>query len=154
MYSNTEIWIIAILAALVGGAIGYFLHRYLHPAAPRRSGGVDHELHALQEQHKNYRYEVNSHFNRTAELLTEMADSYREVHNHLARGAIDLCDPGAVKLLKMLSEQAPVLEEQQSVSIEPPRDYALRSPYHKGVLDEDFGLEKRRPASVEPPPYL
>src|SRR5690606_39892047 len=83
VYSNTEIWIIAILAALVGGAIGYFLHRYLHPAAPRRSGGVDHELHALQEQHKNYRYEVNSHFNRTAELLTERSEEHRLNSSHV-----------------------------------------------------------------------
>lgn len=153
MYSSTEVWIIAILAVSIGGALGFFLNRYLKPAPPRNRD-FEEQLHALQEQHRNFRYDVNAHFNRTAELLGQMADSYREVHNHLARGAIELCDPGAVKLLKMLPEQAPVLEEQQSISLEPPRDYALRSPYDKGVLAEDFGLEKRRVATPEPPPYL
>lgn len=153
MYSNTEVWVFAILAIAVGGALGYFLPRYLHPA-PRRNREFEQQLHALQEQHKNYRYDVNAHFNRTAELLSQMANSYREVHNHLARGAIDLCDPGAVKLLKLLPEQAPVLEEQQPVAVEPPRDYALRTPYDKGVLDEDFGLEKNRSMPIEPPRYL
>ena len=152
MFNNTEVWIIGILAIGVGGALGYFLPRYLHPA-PRRSREFETQLHTLQEQHKNYRYDVNAHFNRTAELLSQLANSYREVHNHLARGAIDLCDPGAVKLLKMLPEQNPVLEEQQSLAVEPPRDYALRSPYEKGVLDEAFGLEKARSKIPEPPRY-
>lgn len=153
MYSSSEVGIIALAALVGGGALGYFLNRYAHPVA-RRSQESEQQLHALQEQHKNYRYDVNAHFNRTAELLSQLANSYREVHNHLARGAIDLCDPGAVKLLKMLPEQAPVLEEQQPTAVEPPRDYALRSPYDKGVLDEDFGLDKSRNVPPEPPRYL
>lgn len=153
MYSSAEVWVIAILAVAAGMALGYFLNRYMHPVV-RRSHEFEQQLHSLQEQHKNYRYDVNAHFNRTAELLSQLANSYREVHNHLARGAIDLCDPGAVKLLKMLPEQAPVLEEEQPIAVEPPRDYALRSPYDKGVLDEDFGLDKARKAMPEPPRYL
>lgn len=152
MFNSTEVWIIGILAVVGGGALGYFLPRYLHPA-PRRNREFETQLHALQEQHKNYRYDVNAHFNRTAELLSQLANSYREVHNHLARGAIDLCDPGAVKLLKLLPEQTAVLEEQQPIAVEPPRDYALRSPYEKGVLDEGFGLEKARSKVPEPPRY-
>ncbi|MDB6061817.1 MAG: hypothetical protein JWM78_1920 [Verrucomicrobiaceae bacterium] len=154
MYSSTEVWIIAIVAVIVGSAVGFFINRYLNPL-PRRGREFEEQLHALQEQHKNYRYDVNAHFNNTAELLGHLANSYREVHNHLARGAIDLCDPGAVKLLKLLPEQAPVLEEQLAAAIEPPRDYALRSPYDKGVLDEDFGLDKARGGAItEPPRYL
>jgi hypothetical protein len=30
----------------------------------------------------------------------------------------------------------------------------MRSPYEKGVLDEDFGLEKARSSIPEPPRYL
>ena len=86
MYSTAEVWGIALLAIAVGAAIGYLLQRQLH-AAPRRNREVEQQLHALQDQHKNYRYDVNAHFNRTAELLGQLAESYREVHNHLARGA-------------------------------------------------------------------
>lgn len=152
MFNSTEVWIIGILAVIAGGALGYFLPRLLH-AAPRRNREVETQLHALQEQHKNYRYDINTHFNRSAELLSQLANSYRDVHNHLARGAIDLCDPGAVKQLKILPEQTSVLEDQQSLAMEPPRDYALRSPYDTGVLDEGFGLEKSRNKTPEPPRY-
>lgn len=154
MYSTTEVWVIAILGVATGVALGYFLYRHLHPV-PRRNRELEQQLHALQEQHKSYRYDVNAHFNRTAELLGNLANTYREAHNHLARGAIDLCDPGAVKLLKLLPEQNAVLEEEHSAAIEPPRDYALKSPYEKGVLDEGFGLEKARAHQIpEPPRYL
>lgn len=153
MYSTIEVWIFTLLGTGVGAAIGYFLHQRLH-ASPQRNRELEQQLHALQEQHKHYRYDINAHFNRTADLLHHLATSYREVHNHLARGAADLCDPGAVKLLKMLPEQTPVLEEQPASVIEPPRDYALESPYGKGVLDEDFGFEKKRTQIVpEPPRY-
>lgn len=153
MYSTVQVWIFTLLGTGVGAAIGYFLNQYLHPT-PRRNRELEEQLHGLQEQHKHYRYDVNAHFNKTADLLSHLAASYREVHNHLARGAIDLCDPAAVKFLKMLPEQTPVLEEQQHSVIEPPRDYALKSPYGKGVLDEDFGLEKKHSTTIiEPPRY-
>lgn len=154
MYSAIEVWIFTLLGAGVGAAIGYFLNHYLHPT-PRRNRELEEQLHALQEEHKHYRYDINAHFNKTSELLSHLAASYRDVHNHLARGALDLCDPGAVKLLKMLPEQTPVLEEQPTAAVAPPRDYALESPYGKGVLDEDFGLEKKHARAIipEPPRY-
>jgi uncharacterized protein len=154
VYSTTEVWIIALVAAAVGAALGYFIYQYLHPV-PRRNRELEQQLHALQEQHKHYRYDVNAHFNKTADLLGMLANSYREVHNHLARGSLELCDPGAVKLLRPLPEQTPVLEEQQPAVIEPPRDYALKSsPFEKGVLDEDFGLEKSSRQIAEPPRFI
>lgn len=153
MYSTIQVWIFTLFGTGIGAAIGYFLYQRLHPT-PQRNRELEQQLHTLQEEHRHYRYDVNAHFNKTADLLSHLAASYRDVHNHLAHGAIDLCDPGAVKLLKMLPEQAPVLEEQPSSAIEPPRDYALKSPYGKGVLDEDFGIEKKRAHILpEPPRY-
>ncbi len=153
VYSTIELWIFTLLGTGVGAAIGYFLNQRLHPT-PRRNRDLEEQLHALQEQHKHYRYDVNAHFDKTADLLGHLAATYREVHNHLARGALDLCDVNAVQRLKMLPETTPVLEDQQPTAMEPPRDYALRSPYEKGVLDEDFGLEKKRTHTIpEPPRY-
>lgn len=153
MYSITEVLIIAVTALAVGAALGYFVYQYLHPV-PRRNRELEQQLHALQEQSKHHRYDVNAHFNRTTELLGQLANSYREVHNHLARGSVELCDPGSVKILRPLPEQDAVLEEQAPSFIEPPRDYALKSsPYEKGVLDEDFGLEKN-PRQLSEPPRL
>lgn len=151
MHTTTEVWIIAVVALAAGAALGYFLYQYLHPV-PRRNRELEQQLHALQEQYKHHRYDVNAHFNQTTELLGQLANSYREVHNHLARGSVELCDPGSVRVLRPLPEQSQVLEEQPPVIIEPPRDYALKSgPYEKGVLDEDFGLEKSQRPLSEPP---
>ena len=153
MYSTIEIWIFTLLGAGIGAVAGYFLHQRLHPA-PRRNRELEAQLEELQEQHKHYRYDVNTHFNTTADLLSNLAASYREVHNHLTRGALDLCDPGSVRTLKMLPEATPVLEEQHSTALEPPRDYALKEPNEKGMLAEDYGFEKKRsPTFPEPPRY-
>lgn len=153
MYSTAQVWLFFLLGTGVGVAIGYFLNRYLHPA-PRRNRELEEQLHALQEQQKHYRYDVNSHFDKTADLLSHLAVSYREVHNHLARGALNLCDSGAVRTLRILPESSPLLEDQQPAFVEQPRDYALKSPHEKGMLAEDFGLEKKREHALpEPPRY-
>lgn len=151
MYSTTVVWIFTLLGTGIGAVIGYFAYQHLHPT-PRRNRELEEQLQALQEEHKHYRYDINTHFNKTADLLTHLAVSYREVHNHLARGTIDLCDPGAVRTLKILPESSAVLEEQQPTIIEPPRDYALRSPNEKGMLAEDFGLEKKISHTTHEPP--
>lgn len=155
MYSTAEVWIIAIVALAAGAGLGYYLLPRVLKREPFRND-LQQQLHDLQEQQKNYRYDVHAHFNKTAELLGHLANTYRDVHNHLAAGAQSLCDAGAVRLLKPLPDNNSVLEEELPAVIEPPRDYALKaSPYEKGVLDEDFGLEKaRREQVVEPPRYL
>jgi uncharacterized membrane-anchored protein YhcB (DUF1043 family) len=135
----------------IGVVIGYFLYQRLHPA-PRRNRELEEQLHEMQEAHKHYRYDINAHFDKTADLLSHLAVSYRDVHNHLARGALDLCDAGAVRTLKLLPEATPVLEEHQSGMMEPPRDYALRSPNEKGMLAEDFGFEKNHANTIHEPP--
>jgi uncharacterized membrane-anchored protein YhcB (DUF1043 family) len=153
VYSTAQVWLFALLGTGIGVAIGYFLNHKLHPA-PRRNRELEEQLHALQEQHKHYRYDINAHFNKTADLLTHLAASYRDVHNHLARGAQELCDTHAVRTLKMLPEATPVLEDHQPASVEPPRDYALKSPFQKGMLSEEFGLDKKREHTLpEPPRY-
>lgn len=151
MYSTVQVWLFVLLGTVIGVAIGYFLQLRLHPST-RRHEELEKQLLALQEEHKHYRYDVNAHFNKTADLLSHLAGSYREVHNHLARGALNLCDTGAVRTLKMLPESTPVLEDEHPAVIEPPRDYALKSPYEKSILAEDFGLEKKREHLLQEPP--
>ncbi len=151
MFSSTQLWLFTLLGTGIGIAIGYLLNQRLHPA-PRRNRELEEQLHALQEQYKHYRYDINAHFDKTADLLSHLAASYREVHNHLARGAIDLCDNGSVRTLKLLPESTPVLEDHYSSTLEAPLDYALKTPHQKGVLAEDFGLDKKPPFAISEPP--
>lgn len=154
MYSTFELWLIGLVGVAVGGALGYWLPRYLQTG--KKSGGRDAEaeLIALRERHEAYRHEVAAHFNKTAELLDQLMGNYRDVHNHLAQGAETLCENEPVKLLKRLPDDR-VLERQVSALMEAPRDYAPKVPQGgKSVLAEDFGIEKIQRAAVpEPPRY-
>ena len=153
MHSSFELGLIAVVALAAGGLIGYFLPRYLKLAALPQNA-LEEELNALKTQHETYRHDVANHFGKTAELLEQLINNYREVHNHLAYGAEELCQNETVKLLKPLPESR-VLEQQIQTLMEAPRDYAPKAVVGgKSVLDEDFGIEKiHRATTPEPPRY-
>ncbi len=153
MYSIQAVWLIALIAVIVGAAGGYFFSR-----SQRRDGGnnkqSEQELRRVQLEQQVYRQRVTEHFSQTAELLSQLASNYRDVHNHLAVGARELCDASASARLQPIGERGETLEAVPTGIIEPPRDYALREDDSAGTLDEAFGLEKPNRAPLpEPPRY-
>ena len=102
------------------------------------------------------------HFTDTGKLLGKLAESYRDVHNHLASGATKLSGGHLVTDLQPLPdasleklEASPAPEELQQ-----PLDYAPKSsPHETGMLNEEFGLDKKAPetdpeSEPEPEPEL
>lgn len=150
MYSTQAVWLIALFAVLIGAAGGYLLSRTLRRDS--RSGQTEEALRRLQEEQKAYRHRVTQHFGQTAELLSQLAGNYRDVHNHLAHGARELCDAEASARLRPIDERAGSIDAPASGAIEPPRDYALRNDDSGGTLDEDFGLEKPHRTPLPEPP--
>lgn len=150
MYSTQIVWLIALFAALAGAAGGYILSRTLRRES--RSGQTEEALRKLQEEQKAYRHRVTQHFGQTAELLSQLAGNYRDVHNHLAQGARELCDAEASARLRPIDERVGAIEAPATGVIEPPRDYALRNENKGGTLDEDFGLEKANRTPLPEPP--
>lgn len=153
VYSTQAVWLIAIIAIIVGAAGGYFFSR-----SQRRDGGggkqSEQELRRVQLEQQIYRQRVTEHFSQTAELLSQLASNYRDVHNHLAQGARELCDADAANRLQPIGERGEILEAKSTAIIEPPRDYALREDEGTGTLDETFGLDKPSRAPLpEPPRY-
>ena len=71
------------------------------------------ELLDCQEERGQYRTQVTQHFVQTAELLQHLALQYRAVYDHMAAGAVALCD-GQVTTLT-----AETLRERL---VEPPRE--------------------------------
>jgi len=153
VHSSFELWLVGFVALAAGVATGYLLPRYLKLAALPKNA-LEEELDALKTKHETYRHDVANHFGKTAELLEQLIGNYREVHNHLAYGAEELCQNEAVKLLKPLPESR-TLEQQIPKLMEAPRDYAPKTILGgKSVLDEDFGIEKiHRATTPEPPRY-
>ena len=90
-------------------------------------------------------------------VTNNLTNAYREVHEHLVRGAQTLCadskrhgasNPAHAFLSleaprDQYSRQNPALLNDASflASVEPPRDYATKNPDDKGTLDEDFGFK-------------
>jgi len=73
-----------------------------------------------------------------------MAQSYRQIHEHLATSAIRLASPEVGRqLLKAGGSDLSLVDEEgnpliSAEDIQPPRDYAPKVP--GGILSEDYGL--------------
>jgi uncharacterized protein len=76
------------LALVAGVGVGYLLFMAVER---RKTGGkTAAEIHAeLQE----YREQVQEHFTKTSDLFQNLTVQYRELYDHLANGAQDLCEP-------------------------------------------------------------
>ena len=146
------IWLISIGAFALGTIIGLLIAGRLD-VSPSKVKHLEEQVRKLKDSHSQYRDSVSDHFTMTAELVQHMTESYRDVYQHLATGAQDLCSgEAASKLLPAESdavfETVNIAEEASSLA--PPRDYAAKqSPDQKGALSEDFGLDESVPVNDE-----
>lgn len=140
--------IIACLTFVAGILVGAGILQ-LAGKPQRKSRELEKNIQEKQSEIAQYRDEVQQHFSQTSQLLGELANNYREIHNHLANGAENLCEKEPNQpIIKPLPElfvqeggddAKPALPD----SVEPPLDYAPKtSSDEKGALSEDFGLEK------------
>ncbi len=163
---DNSIWIISILTLVTGGVIGYFAGRSGTSATKQRDLSL--QLEDSQRQLDAYKQQVNQHFERTAELVNDMTESYKAVHQHLATGSEALCDADTSKLeaapakpaIASQPEKEPA-PEQAAPATEPaaaepkaeaapeaenipapPLDYAPKTPDQEGTLSENFGVKK------------
>lgn len=149
---------LAILIAAAAGALvvgllaGLLMGRRSSPAS-QKYREVERKLDQVMQDKKAYEDEVVEHFGDTARLLNNLTESYRDVHNHLATGAASLCQGnGPVSLERLESQRDPTEIPAHLADIQPPLDYAPKtSPDEKGMLNEEFGLERKpSPAPVAP----
>lgn len=138
-----------LLFLLIGGTLGAAATYYLHPAL-RKTRRARRSIDELQRDLQQQQAAAAEHFAETAELLNRMTGSYRELHNHLAKGAQKLCGDNATRHLLARNpvreldyvEQEVDTEALASVELRPPLDYAPKDPEAPGQLSEGYGLEK------------
>jgi uncharacterized protein len=139
------IWLTAIGCLTVGVIIGVVFSSRLNSSASRVQE-LQSQIRDLKDNHHTYRDNVSDHFSMTADLVQHMTESYREVYQHLATGAQDLCsNEVASKLLPAGSDAAFDSSEEFEAtgSLNPPKDYAAKQdPKQKGALSEKFGINK------------
>jgi uncharacterized membrane-anchored protein YhcB (DUF1043 family) len=145
------VWLVGIGALALGMVIGVLIAGRLN-ASPSRIRQLENEIRQLKDNHSEYRNSVSDHFSMTAELVQHMTESYRDVYQHLASGAQDLCSSDVAN--KLLPTESDAVFEPQNTEeagpLAPPRDYAAKqSPDQKGALSEDFGIEKTKPVNDE-----
>ncbi|MEX0963606.1 MAG: DUF1043 family protein [Pseudohongiellaceae bacterium] len=148
------IWLTAIACLAVGVVIGVVFSSRLNSSASRVQE-LENQIREIKDSHHSYRDNVSDHFSMTADLVQHMTESYREVYQHLASGAQDLCsDEVASKLLPAGSDAVfESSEETESAgSLNPPKDYAAKqNPGQKGALSEEFGINKSISHNEEEP---
>jgi hypothetical protein len=139
---------------MVGAGLGVLIGRRLSVDG-RKQRELERSVDKLLQQQKDYQHEVVAHFTDTSKLLNNLAESYRDVHNHLARGASNLCADEAGAILRPIPDASlshvTAATEPAPDAVKPPLDYAPKgSPYATGVLNEEFGLDDApRPAAPE-----
>ena len=118
---DNSIWIISILTLVTGGVIGYFAGRSGTNATKQRDLSL--QLEDSQRQLDAYKQQVNQHFERTAELVNDMTESYKAVHTHLASGSEVLCDADTSKL-EAAEPVKPSITDQSNKASEPTAEKA------------------------------
>lgn len=127
MEFENSVWQIAIIALAAGAMIGALAYKLLAPAV-EETDKIKSELDQAKEELSHYKAGVTQHFDKTAELVNDLAQNYVKVYQHLAEGAQTL---GASKSFKDLMEQhqgkAPIAIDDQSNVTE--------------IMDEDLAVE-------------
>jgi len=135
---------IALVSLAIGLVIGSIAGRILS-GATRQRRTLTEELRQKDDELKTYQHQVTEHFITTSELVNNLTQSYKDVHQHLAASAMTLTNPEiSNKLLEAGSGNlglSHVMEDSSVVSPQPPKDY---TPDVSGVLDESYGLEKNK----------
>ncbi len=140
MEISNLIWSVGGIAFFTGTIAGIVLYYFL---AGGRSGNHSRgRIAELEAELKDYQNKVTDHFSTSAHLINRMTESYRDVHEHLATSANELCTDEATRHRlndALLSSQA--LNRQQSAALaEQPKDYAPKTMADKGTLSENFGM--------------
>lgn len=98
-----SVWQIGLIALAAGILIGVLAYR-VYSAATSKTDQVRAELDETRDELEQYKASVQSHFDKTSELVNELTQNYARVYRHLADGAHTLGDS---KTLTNLLEQQP-----------------------------------------------
>lgn len=82
--------IFLFIGLAIGAAVAYLLMRS-DSKLQQRNDELKKQLEEAGQGLATYKQEVANHFMKTADLVNNMTDSYRSVHEHLAQGANALC---------------------------------------------------------------
>jgi uncharacterized membrane-anchored protein YhcB (DUF1043 family) len=155
VYTLELVVIISLAALLFGLGLGVLLGRLKFGQGG--SNQLANRLQQAEAELENYQHQVAKHFVDTSQRISDLTQSYRDLHQHLAEGAARLASPDISRKLLEAAEAKSVVADvidQLSVSLEPPKDWAPKTPGQKGGLSDDFDDDdKKTPPVFIPPNY-
>lgn len=149
---------ITFIAFFVGVALGG-LGCFFIMTRSKIQENIEQQLRELQEEFTAYRENVNTHFNKTAQMVNTLTENYISVQRHLEDAADSFAEPPKSFQLqdalpgkktefvsleakeKEPAQEEPDAEFNEDDTTKPPRDYAPKGDKKdKGTLSEEFGL--------------
>lgn len=103
--------LIVVAAVIVGAGLGISLMVMM-----QRSQNGGKSLSTLRQEKENYQHEVDAHFEKTAHLFKDMTENYRQLYEHMASGAQNLCKAEAVIQPLDLPSPGPVPGQLENAS--------------------------------------
>lgn len=140
MHSTSVLVLVAILGLALGALLAFL--------AIRGRGGVDRSqelelrLREANSKLEDFQLQVNEHFDQTSQLVHNLTESYREVHEYLANSAVRLSNQDIGRQMLEAGSGKLSDNDENLKSVAPPRDWAPKEPGAKGTLAEDFGLDR------------
>ena len=132
---------IGFICSIVGMLLGVGLYRN-NAMSEKQAEQLKQQLSDAKAKNDAYQQHVADHFSETALMLNDLTEKYKDIHQHLALGADQLCrDEEGHSLLidSPLSDDT----HQTDRPIQQPLDYAPKTDTaNSGTLSEDYGLEK------------
>ncbi|MFQ3322738.1 MAG: uncharacterized membrane-anchored protein YhcB (DUF1043 family) [Pseudomonadales bacterium] len=140
-----ELLLSSTLSLAVGIVIGIIGTRLLS-ANGKKTAKMEKHLTDTENKMNAYKQEVSQHFEKTAKLIDELNESYRNVHNHLADAAHSLSDAPynstSIKTIPAKEQIEGITKQKITTDTVAPLDYAPKtSPLEPGMLDESFGIK-------------
>lgn len=147
---------IGFICSIVGMLLGVGLYRN-NAMSEKQAEQLKQQLSDAKAKNDAYQQHVADHFSQTALMLNDLTEKYKDIHQHLALGADQLCrDEEGHSLLI----DSPLSDDinQTNRPVQQPLDYAPKTnTANSGTLSEDYGLEKvnlnQTPAKANDPPY-
>ena len=141
MEISNLLWTMGGVAFLTGLVMGALMYHFM--AGGRSGGNLRARVIELEAELKDYQNKVSDHFSTSAHLVNRLTESYRDIHEHLATSASELCTDELTRHRlndSLLSTQA---INSKAIPTEQPKDYAPKAEADEGTLSENFRVHKK-----------
>ncbi|MCO1333711.1 DUF1043 family protein [Microbulbifer sp. OS29] len=140
MHSTSVLILVGALGMTLGAFLAFLAVR--GRTSVERSEELEQRLREANNKIEDFQLQVNEHFDQTSQLVHNLTESYKEVHEYLSNSALRLSSQDIGRQMLKAGSGKLKDNDEKLQDIEPPRDWAPREPGAKGTLAEDYGLEK------------